>query len=303
MKKDAPFFSVIIPVYNRESLLPETVDTVLAQEFDDFELILVDDKSTDGSLAVCEAYARRDARVRVVALPENQGRNIARNKGVEVARADWICYLDSDDFYYPNHLSTIRRMIAENPEFRAFATEQTWGKEAKKYNRKRFYRDKVVFTFRDFIASNPVSPNQLCHRKDIGLRWVDERLPISEDWLFHRRLALRTPILKYRVLTTDVRIHDKRSLDTTDVNEFIDWNLYAARRFVELEKDLPTPQKHAVLAYTKVFAANVLLSQGQRNRAWKCLCQSLHYFQSWKYILFYKGFLKLLIPENVLTNK
>lgn len=290
-----PFFSIVIPVYNRKKLLPETVETVLSQQFKDFELVLVDDKSTDGSLEVCRRYAERDDRVKVIALEENKGRCIARNKGIEAAAADWICFLDSDDFYFPNHLGTLKTMIDENPGFKAFATEQTWGGKAKQYNKKRFYNEKVVFTFDDFIGSNPVSPNQLCFHRSVDVRWADERIAISEDWLFHRQLALRTPILKYNILTTDVRIHDQRSLDTADVDTFIDWNLYAGMRFVELEPDLPVSKRNAVLAFTHILAANVLLAHSEKKRAWKCFRASLRYPQALRFPLFYKAIVKFLI--------
>lgn len=296
MSEAKPFFSVITPVYNRAKILHETVDTVLAQEFKDFELILIDDKSTDASLDIIKDYATRDERVRYVALETNKGRCIARNSGIEAARAEWICFLDSDDFYYPNHLSTLKMMIGENPGQLAFATEQTWDRKPKPYNKRRFKKEKVWFHFRDFIGSNPVSPNQLCYHRSVPVRWVNERLPISEDWLFHRQLSLRTSILKYLILTTDVRIHDERSLDTYDVDAFIDWNIHAAKKFVELEKDLPAKWKNSVMAFTYVLAANVLYSKKKRKRAVSCFRESLKYPQSLKYLLFYKAIIKLIMP-------
>ena len=90
------FFSVIVPVYNVEKYLNECVDSILSQTFTDFELILVDDGATDNSGAICDEYAQRDCRVRVI-HKENGGQSTARNRGVDEARGQYIIFLDSDD--------------------------------------------------------------------------------------------------------------------------------------------------------------------------------------------------------------
>lgn len=95
--------SIIVPVYNTAVYLPACIDSILAQSYTDFELILVDDGSTDDSLQVCETYAARDARIRVF-HQQNAGVSAARNLGVEQAQGDWLCYVDSDDVVLPAYL-------------------------------------------------------------------------------------------------------------------------------------------------------------------------------------------------------
>ena len=103
------FFSVIVPVYNVEKYLTECVDSILSQTFTDFELILVDDGSKDGSGALCDEYAQRDSRVKVI-HKANGGQSTARNIGLEHAVGEYICFLDSDDFYTtPDFLEQIAR--------------------------------------------------------------------------------------------------------------------------------------------------------------------------------------------------
>jgi len=94
---NAPAISVIIPVYNVAAYLNQCVDSVLAQTLEDFELLLVDDGSTDASPAICDAYAARDNRVRVVHQP-NRGASAARNTGLDLAHGAFITFLDSDDW-------------------------------------------------------------------------------------------------------------------------------------------------------------------------------------------------------------
>ena len=99
-----PHFSVVIPAYNRARFLPECLDSVLAQTFTDWECIVVDDGSTDGTRELVADYIRRDSRFRYL-WQENAGASAARNAGIERARGEWIAFLDSDDRYYPDALA------------------------------------------------------------------------------------------------------------------------------------------------------------------------------------------------------
>ena len=98
--------SVIIPVYNTASVLPQCIESVLRQQYADFELILVDDGSTDGSADVCDDYACRDARVTVIHQP-NAGPSSARNAALDVAQGDYVVFIDSDDVVHSGYLGTL----------------------------------------------------------------------------------------------------------------------------------------------------------------------------------------------------
>lgn len=89
--------SIIIPIYNSSKYLDECINSVIKQSYKNLEIILVNDKSTDDSLSIINSY--NDKRIKVINLDKNQGVSIARNKGVEVATGDYICFLDSDDYW------------------------------------------------------------------------------------------------------------------------------------------------------------------------------------------------------------
>ena len=116
-----PLFSVIIPVYNTEKELPRCVDSVLEQDFGDFELILVDDGSKDSSGAICDAYAEKDARV-VSIHQQNAGCSEARNTGIRASKGSYLLFLDSDDLWDDSHaLGDIQKIIhRDNPEVVCF---------------------------------------------------------------------------------------------------------------------------------------------------------------------------------------
>ena len=100
MPCEKPMLSIIVPVYDVERYLPKCMDSILAQTFTDFELILVDDGSPDNCPALCDAAAAKDARIRVL-HQKNGGLSAARNAGLDAARGAWIGFVDSDDYIAP----------------------------------------------------------------------------------------------------------------------------------------------------------------------------------------------------------
>ncbi|MFG2637239.1 CDP-glycerol glycerophosphotransferase family protein [Streptomyces sp. NPDC048362] len=126
-----PRFSVIVPCFKVQGFLRECLDSVLAQSFDDFELIAVDDCSPDGCGAILDEYAARDRRVRVLHLPENVGLGRARNAGMPRATGDYLFFLDSDDTLTPGALRAVADRLAEarDPDVLVFDYARTywWG--------------------------------------------------------------------------------------------------------------------------------------------------------------------------------
>ena len=112
-----PSISVVVPVYMVEAYLRRCVDSVLAQTFSDFELILVDDGSPDNCGAICDEYAERDSRVRVI-HQANGGLSAARNAGIDWAFAHsdsrWLTFIDSDDWILPRYLEVLFKAAIDN---------------------------------------------------------------------------------------------------------------------------------------------------------------------------------------------
>lgn len=108
-----PRISVIVPIYNVEKFLPACVNSLLAQTFSDFELILVDDGSPDGCPALCDRFALQDARIHVIHRA-NGGLSAARNSGIEVARGETIAFVDSDDLVHPEYLEQLYTALMDS---------------------------------------------------------------------------------------------------------------------------------------------------------------------------------------------
>ena len=109
-----PFFSIIIPLYNRQSTISKTLNSVLKQVFIDFEVIVVDDDSVDNSYKIACEFKELDQRVQVFRNEFNQERCISRNKGILNSTGTYVCFLDSDDEYLSNHLQDIYNKIQES---------------------------------------------------------------------------------------------------------------------------------------------------------------------------------------------
>ena len=108
-----PKFSIIVPIYNMENYLEQCISSVINQEYTDYELILVNDCSTDSSLEICEKYAEQYTNIKIVNQSINRGVSAARNIGIEIASGEYILFIDSDDFVVSNYLSTINGFVEE----------------------------------------------------------------------------------------------------------------------------------------------------------------------------------------------
>ena len=105
-----PELSIIVPVHNTKNYLPACIDSILAQSFTNFELILIDDESTDGSGSLCDKYAQQDSRIKVI-HQKNAGAASARNTGVRQAQGKYICFVDSDDMIAPDYCRTLYDLL------------------------------------------------------------------------------------------------------------------------------------------------------------------------------------------------
>ncbi|GAB3218785.1 glycosyltransferase family 2 protein [Algoriphagus aestuariicola] len=113
--KQNPLVSIVVPVFNTEKFVGATIESVQAQSYSNWELILVDDCSRDRSVEICTEYRQKDPRIRIVAMPKNKGALEARNEGIRNARGRFLCFLDSDDTYEPEKLNyQVEFMMAKN---------------------------------------------------------------------------------------------------------------------------------------------------------------------------------------------
>lgn len=114
--KMAPLISIVVPVYNCEKYIKQCIESVVYQSFTDWELILVDDGSTDASPAICDEYLNKHSQLKIL-TQSNQGPGAARNTGLKNANGKYLLFLDSDDYLHVDSLSNIKNIISDNSDF------------------------------------------------------------------------------------------------------------------------------------------------------------------------------------------
>lgn len=193
-----PFFSIVIPVYNKERFIAQTLKSVLNQTFLDFEIIIVNDGSTDNSEK--QILAIRDNRIRYVSK-KNEGVAIARNFGIEKATADFICFLDADDYWYPHFLETMHTYIMELPHQKVFASAIELETKKRRFPACYSFPKTSAFEIVNFFDASHKeavlwTSSVAIHKEifsQIGV--FDEKLKISEDTDLWIRIGLRYEIV------------------------------------------------------------------------------------------------------------
>lgn len=144
-------FSIVIPLYNKEQSVKNTIQSVLTQKFKEFEIVIVNDGSTDNSVQIVEQI--QDSRIRII-HQKNGGVSAARNRGIKEAKYDWIAFLDADDIWKENHLQTLVGMIKDFPEDKVFCTSHTKSKYIQTYQPKLINDYEVIEDYFEIVMKN-----------------------------------------------------------------------------------------------------------------------------------------------------
>ena len=165
--------SIITPAYNAENFLPETIDSVLNQTFRDWELIVVDDCSTDRTFEIASAYAEKDPRVRVIRNESNSGVAATRNHGLDEATGDYIAFVDSDDLWLPEKLEKQLRFMKEKGVAFSYTAYQKYVTETKE--RGKVLRAPAKMTAKKILGNTAIGClTVMVDRKTVG----DFRMPL-----------------------------------------------------------------------------------------------------------------------------
>jgi glycosyltransferase involved in cell wall biosynthesis len=192
MRKKNPLVSVIIPTYNRGWILKETIDSVWAQDFRDFELIVVNDGSNDNTHDILDLY-KEDI---IVLQQENKGVSSARNKGIASASGQFIAFLDSDDLWLPQKLSTQVDFFNANPDALICQTEEKWIRNGIRVNPKKRHKKLSGDIFEHSLYLCLVSPSAVMIKRSLFAKigMFDETLPACEDYDMWLRISCRYPV-------------------------------------------------------------------------------------------------------------
>lgn len=304
-------FSIIIPVYNKQGYLELTLQSVIAQKFTYYEVIVIDDGSTDDSVAVVRQF--KDPRVKLI-QQKNSGVSVARNRGINEATGEWVCFLDADDWYHPDYLSELAAMSQAFPECDVMATRfvpmpdkvdwapTPWVMSGRDYELienlpARWLRGIPFFTSSIAIRRNVLNSMQPCFPAGENS---------GEDLDVWFRLAEKSPIILLRQPLVAYRTFVASGLSVTSHHGV---NAPYLARMALRAQSLPDELKRSTLDYITHFyitAARMSATSGKRVQALKLLkkewsrgvtkrrwwvtlvmvlvmsAKFMHYWQSWR---------------------
>lgn len=268
-------FSIIIPTYNRASLLSETIRSVLRQTEENFELIIVDDGSTDNTKQVVNLFT--DHRIKYI-YQENKERSAARNLGMRIAKAAWICFLDSDDEMKDEHLEVLKKFIITNDlktesVIRTLCIEKI--DDSLSYQAYHKLNEHPV----NYLFDNVLYPSSLCFHRNIFKKYqFNEELNLAEDTELLVKVFSEFPLFIIDRYTIIIKKH-------TDNTQSSLTGLKQEQYFLNLKSAFSYPQIQNVLdikAYNKLLSNRVVwASEKYRNEGQKKMAQRLFINNLW----------------------
>lgn len=213
-----PFFSVIIPTYNRAAFIEETIKSVLAQTYPHYEIIVVDNCSTDNTLELLEPFIRA-GQIQFIQHEENYERARSRNTGMTAARGDFVTFLDSDDFMYPENLADAAEYARSHPDAKCFHNlfELVDGQRNVIY---KFKLPSLKNQTRAIAYGNFMSCiGDFIHREIYTQYRFDTRPEVtgSEDWDFWLRVLADYKVGRIEKVNNGIRHHEGRSVNNQDM--------------------------------------------------------------------------------------
>lgn len=243
-----PFFSVIIPLFNKEKFIEATLKSVLNQTFIDFEILIINDGSTDNSAEIIKDFD--DPRIRYV-FKENAGVSSARNTGIKKANAKFIAFLDADDIWEANFLEKIFSLTEKFPEAKLFATNylEIYSNKIALPPKTKINNENIIQNYFEASLCQPIyCPSSLCVDKlvfeEIG--YYNETITFGEDVDFNIRanrsfkLAYAVdPLVKYTMISenqiTNTPIRNK-TIPNFDNYEILDKNNLSLKKYLDFHR-------------------------------------------------------------------
>jgi glycosyltransferase involved in cell wall biosynthesis len=290
MSAAAPLFSIVIPTFNRAKLIETAINSVIEQTFTDWELIVVDDGSTDETQTVVAPYLK-DARIRYH-FQENKELNGARNTGIELAHGTYVCFLDDDDYYLENHLGVMAGFIEKKDTPVGLIRTGTYYKRGKKMDELPNFTNQHAPPF-EFIWKNPVNLLSIAiHRQVFDSQRFAENFLLYEDVHFLFRVILDFPFFQIPDYTVIYVNHDQaRTLnyrDESKVASYFNCMNHLFEHFGErLAVHISPKMRREAVSLQYLNFANAAIKSEDYSIVWKYIRQALKKGAFWSILRSY----------------
>lgn len=294
----SPNFSIIIPTYQRAGFLPTAINSVLSQTYQDYEIIIIDDGSTDDTKEVVSQF--KDQRIRYF-KQENKGRSAARNHGIERTRGKYICFLDDDDYYLNDHLESIHIRISQGDEPILILSDYRIERNNEIVATKKVLGgidDQVLFAWRESLQIQSIC----IARSALQTNRFPEQFSIWEDKHFLMRLFSQYGLVCTNETTVVIVDHPVRSINAVYEDYWEKHMTEMARAIEDLEEKHPelfvriskserTKKKSESLVTRSLDA----LQAKKKTLAWQALTKATREYFHPALILTYTNTLRKLI--------
>ena len=274
-----PYFSIIIPTFNRAHSINRALKSVLDQSFQDIEVIVIDDASTDNTKEVVGQM--KDKRIHYVLNDVNFERCVSRNKGIEKAKGKYICFLDSDDYHLPYHLEELYYLIQSKEEPVGFFFANAWNETVDGLRTERGCPDFEITDPYSYFLHYTVNPQRWCvHRQIFEKIQFDPKVTICEDMDTSLRIVnAGFPVFQLKKRTT-VYVAAKDSFTHGDPQKWEKELFFLKRIFSkkELKRKLPSTEKKRLLSMCYFHLSCKQLGIGNRIKTIQYSIQSFLYY-------------------------
>jgi len=265
-----PYFSIVIPAYNRAALLPETLDSLNKQSFVSWECIIVDDGSTDNTREVVSHLMAGDSRIRYV-YQDNAERSAARNRGADLASGTYVLFLDSDDAYTNEHLQKLHEFIQKNEEPVALLITDNWEMHEPGNLVMPDLTHESAETI-PYLWLVPVVPVRVCiHKTILATHKFDEQIVVVEDQVLWFHIASAFPVIRVPHRTAIYRIHPSNSVASANNPFKLRLNgltrLFNATEYTTAKQLIPASIRGKMLAQCHFRIGEFSALQGYRTKA------------------------------------
>lgn len=201
-----PLVSIVMPAYNCEKYISESVDSVLKQTYENYELIIIEDGSKDRTIDVINEILKKDNRIKLLKNEENKGVSYSRNNGISHSKGEWIAFLDSDDMWFEDKLEKQMNYVTENNSVEFVFTGSSFVNEnSQPYSWIMEIPKKV--TYKELLKQNIISCSSVLIKKDYFTKYKMEHDYMHEDYLLWLKIlkngtnayGINEPLLIYRV--------------------------------------------------------------------------------------------------------
>ena len=204
---DTPILSVLMPVFNSERFVAEAIESILKQTFKDFELLILDDASTDNCLEIIEDFKRKDSRIKVFQNEKNLGVVESRNKLINLSKGKYIAWLDSDDIALPNRFEKQIKFLEDHPEIGMVgAYPKIIDENGKKLGIWLFETDPQKLKIELFFHSPYLSSSVMIRKSSLPQNFYDSKFPVAEDFDLYSKISencdaanISKFLVKYRI--------------------------------------------------------------------------------------------------------